>query len=147
MKKFLLLLSVLFVVSCSSDDDEAATKEGNFLDVYKGVVWLEQGNESDYDWWHIFSPNGITIGEKLMDDCYSSYVPWNIVDDEFKAEVLLDSKNTLKLKMSEIDDSLEWVEYTATFIVSNNGNTLTATYSDEPGYSENYSIASSTPCN
>ena len=39
MKKLILLLSVLFIVSCSSDNnDDAVTKEGNFLDVYNGVA-------------------------------------------------------------------------------------------------------------
>ena len=146
MKKLLLLLSITFLLSCSSDDDQAVTKEGNFLDVYNGVVWLEQNNDSNYDLWHIFSPEGIIIGESSFSKCSSDYAPWNVVVDEFKAEVVVNSENTLKLKMYEIDDTLEWVDYTATFIVSNNGNTLTATYSDEPGYSELYSLANEAPC-
>ena len=152
MKKFSLLLLSVLLLSCSSDDDQAVTKEGNFLDVYNGVVWLEQNNDSNYDWWHIFSPEGIIIGEYSFNKCSSEYAPWNVVVDEFKAEVVVNSENTLKLKMYEIDDTLDWVSYTATFIVSNNINNpnnqviLTATYSDDPGYSELYSIASSPPC-
>ena len=38
------------------------------------------------------------------------------------------------------------VSYSATFTVSNDGNTLTATYSDEPGYSETYSRSNNSPC-
>tara|TARA_B110000908_G_C9827135_1_gene259725 strand:+ start:49 stop:513 length:465 start_codon:yes stop_codon:yes gene_type:complete len=154
MKKLILLLSVLFVVSCSSENDETVKTEGNFLEIYSGVVWLEQNNDSRiYDWWHIFSPNGIIFGEYSFNNCSSEYTPWNVVVDEFKAEVIINSENTLKLKMYEIDDTLDWVSYTATFIVSNNINNpnnqviLTATYSDDPGYSELYSIASSPPCN
>ena len=153
MKNLILLLSVLFVVSCSSNDDEVAIVESNFLEIYSGVVWLEQNNDSNYDWWHIFSPDGIVFGEKFNSDCISDYSPWDVVTDEFKAEVILNSENTLKIKIYEIDDTLDWVSYTATFIVSNNVNNpnnqviLTATYSDDPGYSELYSIASSPPCN
>ena len=152
MKKLLLLLSITFLLSCSSDDDQAVTKEGNFLDVYNGVVWLEQNNDSNYDWWHIFSPEGIIIGESSFSKCSSDYASWNVVVDEFKAEVILNSENTLQIKIYEIDDTLDWVSHTATFIVSNNVNNpnnqviLTATYSDDPGYSELYSIASSPPC-
>ena len=71
MKKLLLLLSITFLLSCSSDDDQVVTKEGNFLDVYNGVVWLEQNNDSNYDWWHIFSPEGIIIGESSFSKCSS----------------------------------------------------------------------------
>ena len=147
MKKFSLLILSVLLLSCSSDSNEdVSVEEGSFLDVYNGVVWLEQNNDSNYDWWHIFSPEGIIIGESSFSKCSSDYAPWNVVVDEFKAEVVVNSENTLKLKMYEIDDTLEWVDYTATFIVSNNGNTLTATYSDEPGYSELYSLANEAPC-
>ena len=151
MKKIIILLfSISLINSCSSENDET---EGDFLEIYSWVVWLEQNNESNYDWWHIFSPNGIVFGEKYDSDCKSDYSPWDVIIDEFKAEVILNSENTLKIKIYEIDDTLDWVSYTATFIVSNNVNNpnnqviLTATYSDNPGYSELYSIASSPPCN
>ena len=52
MKKFLLLLSVLFVVSCSKDSEDSSQK---FRSIYNNTVWVT----SSGDTWITFSPDKI----------------------------------------------------------------------------------------
>ena len=63
MKK-LLLLSALLIFACSSDDDSNNINSGSFLADYNGVIWLEDGNV-DYDYWWIFTPNGVSNAERV----------------------------------------------------------------------------------
>jgi len=44
-------------VSCSSNDDEVAIVESNFLEVYNGIVWKTTSlSNPDDNQWFVFSP-------------------------------------------------------------------------------------------
>ena len=119
MKKFLLLLSVLFVVSCSSDDEDA--KEGNFLDVYNGVIWkgIDNSDVNSLVVWYVFTTKG--FNEYIIENgCQNSIsVEFGVADDEDGSTitVLENSKNLLKLESS--------IGRITTINASENGNVLT----------------------
>ena len=124
MKKFFLLLSVLFVVSCSSDDDEAVTKEGNFLDVYKGVVWkYTDALDSKENMWTIFSPESfIDYG----DGCEKLTSLWGVENVEGDTHTVDKNSKNLLIIISTESSGESW---TSTLTVSENGNVMTAIYS------------------
>ena len=128
MKKFFLLLSVLFVVSCSSDDDEAVTKEGNFLDVYKGVVWkYTDALDSKENMWTIFSPESfIDYG----DGCEKLTSLWGVENVEGDTHTVDKNSKNLLIIISTESSGESW---TSTLTVSENGNVMTAIYSIPSG--------------
>ena len=124
MKKFFLLLSVLFVVSCSSDDDEAVTKEGNFLDVYKGVVWkYTDALDSKENMWTIFSPESFT---DYGDGCEKLTSLWGVENVEGDTHTVDKNSKNLLIIISTESSGESW---TSTLTVSENGNVMTAIYS------------------
>ena len=126
MKKFFLLLSVLFVVSCSSDDDEAVTKEGNFLDVYKGVVWkYTDALDSKENMWTIFSPESFT---DYGDGCEKLTSLWGVENVEGDTHTV--DKNSKNLLIFNTTESSGGEAMTSTLTVSENGNVMTGIYSD-----------------
>ena len=72
MKKILIILFIPIIFSCS-DDDSNNNNAGSFLADYNGVIWLEDGNDEIYDYWWIFTPNGVTNGERYATSCDASY--------------------------------------------------------------------------
>ena len=51
MKKIIFIISFLFVLACSSIDDETNTNnEDGFLTKYEGVVWMESESNDNYSW-------------------------------------------------------------------------------------------------
>ena len=125
MKKFFLLLSVLFVVSCSSDDDEAVTKEGNFLDVYKGVVWkYTDALDSKENMWTIFSPESFT---DYGDGCEKLTSLWGVENVEGDTHTVDKNSKNLLIIISTESSGESW---TSTLTVSENGNVMTGIYSD-----------------
>ena len=128
MKKFFLLLSVLFVVSCSSDDDEAVTKEGNFLDVYKGVVWkYTDALDSKENMWTIFSPESFT---DYGDGCEKLTSLWGVENVEGDTHTVDKNSKNLLIIISTESSGESW---TSTLTVSENGNIMTAIYSIPSG--------------
>jgi len=128
MKKFFLLLSVLFVVSCSSDDDEAVTKEGNFLDVYKGVVWkYTDALDSKENMWTIFSPESFT---DYGDGCEKLTSLWGVENVEGDTHTVDKNSKNLLIIISTESSGESW---TSTLTVSENGNVMTAIYSIPSG--------------
>ena len=128
MKKFFLLLSVLFVVSCSSDDDEAVTKEGNFLDVYKGVVWkYTDALDSKENMWTIFSPESFT---DYGDGCEKLTSLWGVENIEGDTHTVDKNSKNLLIIISTESSGESW---TSTLTVSENGNVMTAIYSIPSG--------------
>ena len=128
MKKLLLLLSVLFVVSCSSDDDEAVTKEGNFLDVYKGVVWkYTDALDSKENMWTIFSPESFT---DYGDGCEKLTSLWGVENVEGDTHTVDKNSKNLLIIISTESSGESW---TSTLTVSENGNVMTAIYSIPSG--------------
>ena len=128
MKKLILLLSVLFVVSCSSDDDETATKEGNFLDVYKGVVWkYTDALDSKENMWTIFSPESFT---DYGDGCEKLTSLWGVENVEGDTHTVDKNSKNLLIIISTESSGESW---TSTLTVSENGNVMTAIYSIPSG--------------
>ena len=143
MKKLILFILIPFFIACS--DDDSNNNAGSFLDEYNGVIWLEDDNDENYDYWLIFTPNDASGGERWYDTCDTWYSEWGVPSDGVSMDVVENSSNRLVVSVIEDGDFGE-VSYSATFTVSNDGNTLTATYSDEPGYSETYSRSNNSPC-
>jgi hypothetical protein len=97
MKKFILIILSFLFLSCSSDNNEDA-KEGNFLDVYNGVIWkgdMDFGGE-----WFVFTPKGLNT-YIIENGCNnSSTVEFGVADIEtgHTITVLENSKDFLKLQ-------------------------------------------------
>ena len=145
MKK-LLLLSALLIFACSSDDSSNNINSGSFLADYNGVIWLEDGTV-DYDHWWIFTPNGSSNAERQgAEVCDYVFEEWGVSYDDFSIDIDENSSDRLVVTVMETEDNGDEYFYSITFTVSNDGNTLTATYSDDPGYSETYSRSNYSPC-
>ena len=137
MKKFSLLILSFLLLSCSSDDEDA--KEGNFLEVYKGVIWedyvSDYPNESS---WYIFKPEGMTTYSNQFAPCEERKIIWGVPFENGSSDgvkniiititVLENSKNFLRIKTVSSDSNVEDSESELT--VSENGNVLTSTDSD-----------------
>ena len=147
MKKLFLFILIPFFIACS-DDDSNNNNAGSFLAEYNGVIWLEDGNDEIYDYWWIFTPNGVTNGERYGTSCSAQYDEWGESNGDYSYDLDENSPNRLVITFMEPDDNGDEfiANYTITFTVSNDGNTLTATYSDDPGYSEPYSRSNNSPC-
>ena len=120
MKKFSLLILSVLLLSCSSDNNEDA-KEGNFLDVYNGVIWkgIDNSGGSGLVVWYVFTTKG--FNEYIIENgCQNSIsVEFGVADDEDGSTitVLENSKNLLKLESS--------IGRITTVNASENGNVLT----------------------
>jgi len=145
MKKLILFILIPFFIACS-DDNSNNNNAGSFLAEYNGVIWLENGNDEIYDYWWIFTPNGVTNGERYATTCDISYDEWGESNADYSVDLDENSSNRLVITFTETDDNGDGYFYSITFMVSNDGNSLTATYSDDPGYSETYSRSNNSPC-
>lgn len=121
MKNFLLLLSVLFIVSCSSNDDEVAIVESNFLDVYNGIVWETTSlSNPDDNQWFVFSPQSMITYENES-GCIKYTDLWGVANSEGETKTVLEnSKNLLKIEMKSGTNTFIY-----TLTVSENGDVLT----------------------
>ena len=131
MKKFSLIILSVLLLSCSSDDDEAATKEGNFLDVYKGVVWkYTDALDSKENMWTIFSPESfIDYG----DGCEKLTSLWGVENVEGDTHTVDKNSKNLLVIISKESSSYS---FTSTLTVSEDGNVMTAIYSIPSGGTE-----------
>ena len=50
MKKLILFILIPFFIACS-DDDSNNNNAGSFLDEYNGVIWLDDANDENYEFW------------------------------------------------------------------------------------------------
>lgn len=121
MKNFLLLLSVLFIVSCSSNDDEVAVVESNFLEVYNGIVWKTTSlSNPDDNQWFVFSPQSMITYENES-GCIKYTDLWGVANSEGETKTVLEnSKNLLKIEMKSGTNTFIY-----TLTVSENGDVLT----------------------
>lgn len=121
MKNFLLLLSVLFIVSCSSNDDEVAIVESNFLEVYNGIVWKTTSlSNPDDNQWFVFSPQSMITYENES-GCIKYTDLWGVANSEGETKTVLEnSKNLLKIEMKSGTNTFIY-----TLTVSENGDVLT----------------------
>ena len=97
MKKFSLLILSVLLLSCSSDDDELGfEKEGNFLDVYNGVVWKNYIEVDKISYWVSFSPFSITEAEYMEgNDCEILVTKWGIEDSDGDKLTIKENSNNL----------------------------------------------------
>lgn len=121
MKNFLLLLSVLFIVSCSSNDDEVAVVESDFLEVYNGIVWKTTSlSNPDDNQWFVFSPQSMITYENES-GCIKYTDLWGVANSEGETKTVLEnSKNLLKIEMKSGTNTFIY-----TLTVSENGDVLT----------------------
>lgn len=121
MKNFLLLLSLLFIVSCSSSDDEVAIVESNFLEVYNGIVWETTSlSNPDDNQWFVFSPQSMITYENES-GCIKYTDLWGVANSEGETKTVLEnSKNLLKIEMKSGTNTFIY-----TLTVSENGDVLT----------------------
>ena len=121
MKNLLLLLSVLFIVSCSSSDDEVAFVESNFLEVYNGIVWKTTSlSNPDDNQWFVFSPQSMITYENES-GCIKYTDLWGVANSEGETKTVLEnSKNLLKIEMKSGTNTFIY-----TLTVSENGDVLT----------------------
>ena len=120
MKKFSLLILSVLLLSCSSDNNEDV-KEGNFLDVYNGLIWkgIDNSDVNSLVVWYIFTTKG--FNEYIIENgCQNSFsVEFGVANNEDGSTltVLENSKNLLKLESS--------TGKIITVIASENGSVLT----------------------
>ena len=121
MKNLTLLLLSVFLLSCSSDNNEDA-KEGNFLEVYNGVVWKHTDSENSEDnAWYVFSPESM-IDYEIESTCVKSTYIWGVQNAKGETKTVLEnSKNLLKLEIK-----FGSISGIGTITVSENGNFITA---------------------
>ena len=120
MKKFSLLILSVLLLSCSSENEDA--KEGNFLDVYNGVVWKHTDSENSEDnAWYVFSPESM-IDYEIESTCVKSTYIWGVQNAKGETKTVLEnSKNLLKLEIK-----FGSISGIGTITVSENGNFITA---------------------
>ena len=123
MKKFSLLILSVLLLSCSSDNNEdSVTKEGNFLEVYNGVIWKTTSlSNPDDNQWFVFSPKSMVVYENES-GCTKFTDLWGVANGEGETKTVLEnSKNLLKIEIESGGNSFIY-----TLTVSENGNVLTS---------------------
>ena len=125
MKKFSLLILSVLLLSCSSDDEDA--KEGNFLEVYNGVVWKYpkvSGNPPEYGNWVVFTTESYFNAEYSdRYGCLKDTYKWGIDVDGVIFTVQENSENKLVLI-----DTYQGITEIHTYTTSNDGKVLNYTY-------------------
>ena len=123
MKNLTLLLLSVFLLSCSSDNNEGTvTKEDNFLEVYNGVIWKTTSlSNPDDNQWFVFSPKSMVVYENES-GCTKFTDLWGVANGEGETKTVLEnSKNVLKIEIESGGNSFIY-----TLTVSENGNVLTS---------------------
>ena len=123
MKNLTLLLLSVFLLSCSSDNNEGTvTKEDNFLEVYNGVIWKTTSlSNPDDNQWFVFSPKSMVVYENES-GCTKFTDLWGVANGEGETKTVLEnSKNLLKIEIESGGNSFIY-----TLTVSENGNVLTS---------------------
>ena len=144
MKKFSLLILSVLLLSCSSDDEEAATKEGNFLDVYNGIVWKNYIEVDKISYWVVFSPKSISEAEYMEgNDCEILVTRWGIEDSDGDKLTIKENSNNL-LIIDIISKDYPEDNNTITITTLENGNVLSISMLN--GGTETFNIVKTKPC-
>ena len=143
MKKFSLLILSVLLLSCSPDDNELAT-EGNFLEVYNGVVWKNYIEQDKISFWVVFSSSSFSEAEYMEgNDCEILVTRWGVEDsDGDKLTIKENSKNLLIVDYISKDYPED--NNTITITTLENANILNISMSD--GGSETFNRVSTKPC-
>ena len=145
MKNLTLLILSVLLLSCSSDNSEdVSVEEGNFLEVYNGVVWKNYNDRLKVSYWCVFTPISMSEAEYMDgqgDDCQIYISKWGVQTLDGKVIIKENSKNLLKFDFVDtngvIDDS-----YTVT--TSQNGNVLN--FSVSGGGTDTFDRVTTKPC-
>ena len=143
MKKFSLLILSVLLLSCSPDDNELVT-EGNFLEVYNGVVWKNYIEQDKISFWVVFSSSSFSEAEYMEgNDCEILVTRWGVEDsDGDKLTIKENSKNLLIVDYISKDYPED--NNTITITTLENANILNISMSD--GGSETFNRLSTKPC-
>jgi len=142
MKKFSLLILSVLLLSCSSEsNDEIVDPEGNFLDVYNGVIWSLNGGDEE---WYIFKSESLEWIEYVSNvfGCESEVYKWGVecqCESGGKFNIKENSKNLLKIEYIDSDPN---DNYLMTITASENGNTINIIFSDDSNNSYTYNKVS-----
>jgi len=143
MKKFSLLILSVLLLSCSPDDNEVA-KEGNFLEVYNGVVWKNYIEVDKISYWVIFSPSSISEAESEEgNDCEILVTKWGVEDSDGDKLTIKENSNNL-LIIDIISKDYPEDNNTITITTLENGNVLKISMLN--GGTETFNIVKTKPC-
>ena len=140
MKKFLYLFLALTVIACSKDDSNSEPQ--TFFQKYDGVVWQE--DTSNYiNRVQINNETNPTVVFYYEDSDYS-YCDTNLLEAD--GELTEVNEDSFVLYEEYTEDNVVY-SYTITVVVSENGNQLTVTDSDDPEFPQIFNRTTLTdPC-
>ena len=143
MKKFLYLFLALTVIACSKDDSNSEPQ--TFFQKYDGVVWQDDTSDSDYTYrLQINNETNPTVVFYYEYSDGSSYCDSQLVEAD--GELTEINEDSFVLYEEYTEDNVVY-SYTLTIAVSENGNQLTVTDSDDPDFPDTYSRTTLTdPC-
>lgn len=142
MKKLLYLFLALTVIACSKDDSNSEPQ--TFFQKYDGVVWQEDNTSSTINRVQFNNETNPTVQVYYEDSDGSSYCESELV--EAYGELTEVNEDSFVLFEEYTEDNVVY-SYTITIAVSENGNQLTVTDSDDPDFPETYSRTTLTdPC-
>ena len=119
MKK-LLLLSVLLIFACSSDDSNDDSNQ-TFLDKYNGVVWEESEGSISTITFFANPPAMRTSLDENYDGVYCSYFVFGEENPDIYFEIIDVSEDEIVLSYV---DYYDFSSSNVTFNVEDSGNTL-----------------------
>ena len=148
MKNLTLLILSVLLLSCSSDNSEdVSVEEGNFLDVYNGVVWKNYNDRLKVSYWYVFTPISISEAEYMDgqgDDCQINISKWGVQTLDGKLIIKENSKNLLIFDLGEVSDEGDNFTVTYTVTTSQNGDVLNFSMSD--GGTDTFDRVTTKPC-
>jgi hypothetical protein len=117
MKKLLLLLSITFLLSCSSDDEPAQDSTQTFLEKFDGSGFVDSLAE---EYVYFYNSTGVFMKSVETDEdpnfCMSIKVgDQTIGGDSLRIEILQNNSTTLMIEIDydDPDDDIEVITYTA----------------------------------
>ena len=115
MKKLLFLLSITFLLSCSSDDEPAQDSSQTFLEKLDGSGFVDSSGE-EYN--YFYNSTGIFMKVAETDEdpnfCISLKVgSQTLQGDSISVEILQNNSTTLMVEIDYDGDDIEVVTYTA----------------------------------
>ena len=124
MKNLTLLILSILLLSCSSDDEELGfEKEGNFLDVYNGVIWKNYNASNDISYWFVFTPSSKTEAEGIGAMCTDLTYKWGVEDSYGDKYTIKENSTNLLIYDYKCSEGVS-CNYTRTVTVLENGNAL-----------------------
>ena len=133
MKKLLYLFLAITIISCSKDD---SSEPQTFFEKYDGVVWQKNDSDPDYTYRLQFN-NATQPSVTSYDGSFGGAVCVSSLIEDGNNELTEINEDGFIILGEFIEDSIVY-SYSATIEVSENGNQLTITYSDDLDFPETY---------